>query len=65
MTQGIHYLHSENIIHGDIKPENALIMGYPAEKARLVLSDFGEATGIPDNPKPLSGRKGSFGYLAP
>ncbi|MFI4956075.1 MAG: protein kinase family protein [Gammaproteobacteria bacterium] len=37
LTQGVYYLHSQRVLHGDIKPLNTLIM----ENGSLVINDFG------------------------
>ena len=41
MVNGIEYFHSCDIIHKDIKPDNALVHG-PLEKLQIKLCDFGE-----------------------
>lgn len=37
MCRGLQFLHASNIIHGDIKPQNILVM----QDGRIVLCDFG------------------------
>lgn len=43
MSLGLHFLHSLNIIHGDIKPSNFLVFksGSRSSKIEIRLSDFG------------------------
>jgi serine/threonine protein kinase len=37
----MYYLHSENIIHGDIKPQNILLDQSQSVKERIIITDFG------------------------
>ena len=55
----IEYLHSQNIVHGDIKPENALL----SRDFRIKICDFGFAI-VANNPNSKL-RGGSEGYTAP
>lgn len=58
LVDGIHALHSHNIRHGDIKPQNILVFKEPkaANSATLVLADMGvsrfhtEATHLRESP---------------
>jgi len=54
------HVHSHNVIHRDVKPENLLVAG----DGRPVLADFGIAARLAKGQK-LSERVGSLGYAAP
>lgn len=59
IMSAIKYLHSMNIVHGDIKPENALI----SRDFIIKICDFGFA--IVANSPNTKLRGGSEGYTAP
>ncbi|PWA44241.1 protein kinase-like domain-containing protein [Artemisia annua] len=59
IAKGLSYLHSEKIIHRDVKPENMLM----DEKNLIKLADFGESVIEPLYMK--SGEVGTLGYMAP
>lgn len=42
-VQALDYLHASRVVHGDLKPENALMSGL----GRVALSDFGCAKVLP------------------
>ena len=60
IVEALKYIHSQNIIHGDIKPLNILINKY----GKAILCDFGLSIFIKNN-KEFSNFNGSLGYLAP
>ncbi|KAG5875096.1 hypothetical protein JTB14_033700 [Gonioctena quinquepunctata] len=57
------YLHSMNIVHGDIKPDNILVMGIEP-KYTIKLADFGLSK-IMDQAISPEQAGGSFFYMAP
>jgi len=59
LLEGLAYIHSHDIVHGDIKPENILI---DDTSGRLVYSDFGISCFRPSCPSRLTG---SILYLDP
>ncbi|KAJ7926361.1 kinase-like domain-containing protein, partial [Mycena leptocephala] len=61
VIQGLMYLHSENIVHGDLCARNILI-----HERQACLTDFGLATFIElDTSKKSSTRSGSTRWMAP
>ncbi|KAK7000664.1 kinase-like domain-containing protein, partial [Favolaschia claudopus] len=69
IAQGLHYLHSMNIVHGDLKGVNILV----TDDAHACLSDFGLATTIQDGDPQItstamvsgSNHAGSLRWTAP
>ncbi|KAJ3485614.1 hypothetical protein NLI96_g4829 [Meripilus lineatus] len=60
IMQGLGYLHSEGIVHGDLRGPNILV----DRTGRMKLADFGLAL-VVDATQSLTGTRGSFGWLAP
>ncbi|KAJ7974559.1 Protein kinase [Quillaja saponaria] len=61
LARGLSYLHSEKIVHRDVKTENMLL-----DKTRtLKIADFGVARIEASNPHDMTGETGTLGYMAP
>ncbi|CAJ2642452.1 unnamed protein product [Trifolium pratense] len=61
MARGLNYLHSQKIVHRDVKTENMLL-----DKTREVkIADFGVARIEASNPNDMTGETGTLGYMAP
>ncbi|KAK3440037.1 hypothetical protein EUGRSUZ_B00365 [Eucalyptus grandis] len=61
LAKGLSYLHSQKIVHRDVKTENMLL-----DKSRtLKIADFGVARVEASNPNDMTGETGTLGYMAP
>ncbi|PIA40498.1 hypothetical protein AQUCO_02500302v1 [Aquilegia coerulea] len=61
LARGLSYLHSQKIVHRDVKTENMLL-----DKSRTVkIADFGVARVEAQNPNDMTGETGTLGYMAP
>ncbi|KAE8021550.1 hypothetical protein FH972_007431 [Carpinus fangiana] len=61
LARGMSYLHSQKIVHRDVKTENMLL-----DKTRTVkIADFGVARVEASNPNDMTGETGTLGYMAP
>lgn len=60
LPQGLDYLHSKNIVHGDLKPDNMLL----ASDGRVKISDFGSARMV-DHGHTTVRTMGTPAFLAP
>ncbi|KAA8533140.1 hypothetical protein F0562_033327 [Nyssa sinensis] len=61
LARGLCYLHSQKIVHRDVKTENMLL-----DKSRTVkITDFGVARVEALNPNEMTGQTGTLGYMAP
>ncbi|KAL8475495.1 hypothetical protein ACS0TY_028230 [Phlomoides rotata] len=61
LARGLSYLHSQKIVHRDVKTENMLL-----NKSRTVkIADFGVARVEASNPNDMTGETGTLGYMAP
>ncbi|KAH6757119.1 Protein kinase superfamily protein [Perilla frutescens var. hirtella] len=61
LSRGLSYLHSERIVHRDVKAENMLL----GTQRTLKIADFGVARVEAQNPRDMTGETGTLGYMAP
>ncbi|GAA0186280.1 non-receptor serine/threonine protein kinase [Lithospermum erythrorhizon] len=61
LARGLSYLHSEKIVHRDVKSENMLL----TVQRNLKIADFGVARVEAQNPRDMTGETGTLGYMAP
>jgi serine/threonine protein kinase len=46
LLKGVHYLHSQHILHGDIKPGNIVLRTQSTDDPHPLIIDFGHATDL-------------------
>ncbi|KAH0723849.1 hypothetical protein KY290_006567 [Solanum tuberosum] len=61
LSRGLSYLHSEKIVHRDVKAENMLL----DTDRTLKIADFGVARVEAQNPQDMTGETRTLGYVAP
>ncbi len=65
LSLGLEYIHSENLVHRDIKPGNVLIFITPTGEVVMKWSDFGLSKETRMREYSVSGYRGTQHYLAP
>lgn len=65
-AKALQFLHTNGIIHRDIKPQNLLVFSLePKAPVHVKLTDFGTARFISDDPTTITKNVGTIAYMAP
>ncbi|KAK7190231.1 hypothetical protein PSPO01_03952 [Paraphaeosphaeria sporulosa] len=68
ILKAVNYLHDRDIVHRDLKPDNILLT-YPEDGARIVITDFGNARVLPkstgNDRRRMFTKTGTIEYIAP
>ena len=67
LLEGLEYIHSLNLVHGDVKPHNILLFLAPSGRYVAKICDFGfsEKLREGDTTIPFQTMRGSLGYFSP
>jgi len=65
VAQGLKYLHSQNIIHGDIKPQNILLARPPLSTGSVKIADFGISKTLHVDNETLQETAGTPAFMSP
>lgn len=68
ILKAVDYLHDRDIVHRDLKPDN-ILLAYPEDGARIVITDFGNARVLPKatgtDRRRMFTKTGTIEYIAP
>ena len=65
VAQGLKYLHHQNIIHGDIKPQNILLLKPPIDTGIVKIADFGISKTLESGNTTLQDAAGTPAFMCP